>query len=249
MDTNSPTNPNWWVIITKLIVWLIVWLVFSGIVFLMFVWLWASIDQAVANSANNFSFSPLIWLSFMWIWLIVSIVGSLIIAWIYNVLWNEDYYDMKIMSSWIWAINLLLFIPFGLLYFFVWTIQQSMENLFIVYWFHLFFSIFVSFIIMDNTKNPNYSSVSVIWNSFWFIIALLIFFIIYSLYSTKAGSWQKNILFYPTILSFSIIPFISAIWEKIYYKFYEMWNDFLYIPSISEVLVDEEENDEINVEN
>jgi hypothetical protein len=45
-----------------------------------------------------------------------------------------------------------------------------------------------------------------------------------------------------------VIPFISTLWEKIYYKFYEMGSDFLYIPSISEVLVDEEEVDEVNVD-
>jgi hypothetical protein len=37
------------------------------------------------------------------------------------------------------------------------------------------------------------------------------------------------------------------VFEKIYYKLYEVGNDFLYVPSISEVLVDEEEVDEVNV--
>jgi len=101
---------------------------------------------------------------------------------------------------------------------------------------------------MDLVKNPNYSPVYVIWNSFWFIISLLIFFIIYSTYSSQVWESAKNILFFPPILAFSLIPFIASIWEKLYYKFYEMGNDFLYIPSAIEVLVDEEENDEINVD-
>jgi len=154
---------------------------------------------------------------------------------------------MKLMSSGIWASNLLIFIPFLFLYFYVWSILHNINQLFLVYWFHLFFWIFISFIIIDIVKNPNYSPIYVIWNSFGFIITLLIFFVIYSTYSTQVWESAKNILFFPPILAFAIIPFISSICEKLYYMFYEMWNDFLYIPSAIEVMVDEEESDEINV--
>jgi hypothetical protein len=54
-----------------------------------------------------------------------------------------------------------------------------------------------------------------------------------------------------------IIPFGAGIREKVYYKFYEMGNNGLYIPSIAEVDEEEENNqstpnndtEEINVEN
>ncbi len=247
MENNVLSNPSGWEIIIKLFIWSVVWLIFSWVVFVMFIWLGSTIDESIKNAANHFTFSPLVWLSFMAIWLITSIVWSLVISWIYNVLWNQDYYDMKLMSSWIWAANLLIFIPFLFLYFYVWSILSNIDQLFLVYWFHLFFWIFISFIIMDLVKNPNYSPVYVIWNSFWFIITLLVFFIIYSIYSSQVWESTKNILFFPPILAFSLIPFIASIWEKLYYKFYEMWNDFLYIPSAIEVMVDEEESDEINV--
>jgi len=247
IDNNIPTNPSWWQLIGKLVVGLITGLIFSAIVFVMFILLGSTIDEAIKNSANNLTFSPLVWLSFMAIGIITSILWNLVISAIYNVVWWDDYYDMKLMSSWILSANLLLFIPFLFLYFYVWTILKDIEKLFIVFGFHLFFSVFISLVNIDLIKNPNYSPVYIIWNSFGFIVTLLIFFIIFNV-STKVWDLKKNILFYPPILSFSLIPFLSALWEKIYYKFYEMWNDFLYVPSISEVLVDEEEIDEVNVE-
>ncbi len=248
VENNVPTNPSWISLIWKVVIWIIVWLVFSALVFVMFIWLWSSIDQAVKNSTSNISFSPLVWLSFIAIASLTSIVWSIVLSWIYNVIWNEDYYDMKVMSSSILSVNLLLFIPFLFLYFYVWTILSSMDYLFVVYGFHLFFAIYISFISMDVVKNPNYSPVYVIGNSFGFIITILWFFIIYSLYSKQAWSAEKNILFFPPILAFTVIPFVSALFEKIYYKFYEMWNDFLYIASLSEVMVDEEDIDEVNVD-
>lgn len=60
----------------------------------------------------------------------------------------------------------------------------------------------------------------------------------------------------PPIVGYTLIPFGSGIWEKIYYKFYELGNNGLYIPSATEV--EEEETsapgtstsggDDINVE-
>ena len=247
MENNQPSNPNWMMIFLKLVIWLILWIIFSVMVFLSFVWLGSSIDIVLKNANQNIPFTPLVWLSFMGIALITSIAGSFVTSIIYNVLRQDEYYDIKIMSSWILTSNLLILLIFLLFYIYVWSVLADIDTLFIVYWFHLFFSIFVSFTIMDIIKNPNYSPVYVIWNAFWFIIALLLFFIVFSAYSWK---WveAKNILFFPPILALSIIPFVATIWEKVYYKFYEMWSDFLYVPSLSEVLVDEEEIDEVNVD-
>ena len=247
MENNSPVNPSASQLWIKLAIGLFIGFVFAALIFLMFVTLWSTIDEAVRNSVNNMAFSPLVWLSFLWIWLVSAIFWNIVLAIIYNVSWSEDYYDIKLMTSSILSANILLLIPFLLLYFFVWTILQDIKMLFITFAFHLFFSTYLSLTTIDLVKNPNYAPVYVIWNSVGFIVAVLIFFFVFFLSSTPAWEVQKNILFYTPILSFAIIPFFSTLFEKIYYKFYEMWNDFLYIPSISEVLVDEEEVDEVNV--
>jgi hypothetical protein len=50
----------------------------------------------------------------------------------------------------------------------------------------------------------------------------------------------------PPVLAYTLVPFGSGIWEKIYYKFYELGNNGFYIPSIGER--DEEEGDDTNQE-
>ena len=45
----------------------------------------------------------------------------------------------------------------------------------------------------------------------------------------------RILMLLPTVLWYSIMPLVYGIWEKIYYKFYEMGNNFFYIPSLSEV--------------
>lgn len=245
LENNIPTNPSGWQMIIKILIWIVIWLVFSMLILILFVGFSSSLEQAMQNAGNNLPFSPLVWLSFMAIALLTSIIWNIILSWIYNVIWNEDYYDIKVMSSSILTANLILIIPFLILYAFVGA-RNNMDYLFVVYWFHLFFSIFVSFVSMDMIKNPNYSNVYFLWNSFWFIISIMIFFMLYAYLQT--GNSEKNILFVPPILWFSLIPFISCLFEKVYYKMYEIWSDFLYIPSINEVMVDEEYDDDINVE-
>ena len=55
----------------------------------------------------------------------------------------------------------------------------------------------------------------------------------------------------PPVLAYALIPLGSGIWEKIYYKFYELGNNGFYIPSISEREEEMEEDsnsEEVNVE-
>jgi len=247
MENNSPINTNNTALLIKLVVWIIIGWLISLTVFIMFILLWTTINEAIKNSANHLAFSPLVWLSFMWIGLIWTIFGNLILSLVYNVIWPEDYYDIKLISSVILSINLLLLFPFLLLYFFSGTILQDIKMIFIVFAFHIFFATYVSIMAMDIVKQPNYSLVYIVWNSIGFILASLIFFVIFNLSSSIIDQVEKNVLFFPSILSFSIIPFIGTLFEKAYYKLYEAGNDFLYVPSISEVLIDEEEIDEINV--
>jgi len=248
MENNQPVNPTWGQIIGKLWIGFLIWIVLAAFIFIMFILLGSTIDEAVKNSVNHLAFSPLVWLSFLGIWILGSIIGNLILSMIYSVVWGEDYYDVKLMSSSILAVNLLLLLPFLFMYFFVGAIVQDIKILFLVFGFHLFFSVYVSLTVIDLVKNPNYSPVYVIGNSIGFIWSVLIFLIVFFAFSNTSWEVEKNVLFFVPLLAFSLIPFFSTLFEKIYYKFYEMGNDFLYVPSISEVLVDEEENDEVNVQ-
>jgi hypothetical protein len=86
-------------------------------------------------------------------------------------------------------------------------------------------------------------------------MAFLFYSILYK--SAKLSSVSNQTYFFmlfPSILAFTLIPFFSGIWEKIYYKFYEMGTKSFYIPSLSEMTTDdaaeqsrEEQDAEINV--
>ena len=47
----------------------------------------------------------------------------------------------------------------------------------------------------------------------------------------------------PCITAYTFVPFVHALWEKMYYKSYEVGNNFLYIPSLQEVTIKEEDMD------
>ena len=88
-----------------------------------------------------------------------------------------------------------------------------------------------------------------IWSTFWFCISIFVFLLIRKYTDPTNLSKQASILLsVPPLLAYSLIPFLHSIWEKIYHKFYSMWNNFFYIPTIDEILVNEEDNDEIEVD-
>lgn len=67
----------------------------------------------------------------------------------------------------------------------------------------------------------------------------------------KSLEGNQNMLLIPSILGYMLIPFFHSLWEKIYYKFYENGNNFLFIPSLSEVIASEDtatSNEDITVE-
>lgn len=68
----------------------------------------------------------------------------------------------------------------------------------------------------------------------------------------KGLQGNQNMLLIPAILGYMLIPFFHSLREKIYYKFYENGNNFLFLPSLSDIISSEENvttNDDITVEN
>ncbi len=78
------------------------------------------------------------------------------------------------------------------------------------------------------------------------VIAMVAFAVV-----AKGLQGNQNMLLLPAILGYMLIPFFHSLWEKIYYTFYTNGNNFLFIPSLSEVLSSEENvttNDDITVD-
>ena len=56
---------------------------------------------------------------------------------------------------------------------------------------------------------------------------------IQNIFEEKDKNWY--VLLLPPFIGYICIPFFHALWEKVYYKFYENGNDFLYLPTLQEI--------------
>lgn len=245
----SPHNPWWWEVVGKIVIWLIVWIIVSIITFLLMIVFAKIFKQAIDITNQNISWSwnPVLPLILIIIAFLSSIMWNSFVWLCYNLLFSNKYYDLgKILKS-VSLLNIILFF----LYFILYRIfSGNFFALYLIFWFHLILSIFISITSIEITSNPNYSLSHLIWWTSWFVLTLFIFWLIYKIF--YFGSMNQNsiyiLMLFPPILAFTTIPLLHSIWEKIYNAFYEMWNNFLYVPSISEVLVDENEVEEVNVE-
>lgn len=71
---------------------------------------------------------------------------------------------------------------------------------------------------------------------------MILYLFIYNAIKTQPEQVKLYyLMLLPAILSYTVIPLVHSIWEKIYYKFYEMGNNFFYIPSLSEVTYADDE--------
>ena len=226
--------------------WLVTWIFISFLVFIILVLVWWIIDEAISSSILwSWQINPLLPLILMIIAFLWTFIWSIILAWIYNLIFTDKYYDMWRMFSLVLFANIIMFVLFLWLYvLFAWSIQ----SLFFVLAFHIIFTIFLSFALIEISTNPNYSAVHILWAAIWLIIAVLLFWVFYQVLDTTAWRSAHILLAIPPVLWYAMLPFWHWLWEKIYYKFYENWNNFFYIPSLQEVLVDEEEAADVEVD-
>lgn len=242
----EPHNPSWTQIFLKFFLWLIVWVIVAIFIFVVLILVWPMFQQALRSTSWDWiTLNPLlpiilILITFLWMWF-----ANIVIAWIYNMLMWDKYYDMKKMFNFVMISNLLIFFLIFPLYL---IFYSQIDVLFMIVSFQIFLSAFVSLNAIEMTTNPNYCTVHLIWNTIWFVLWIVIFCWIFRF--TDYNSWEAVyvLLMAPPIISFSIIPLFHWIWESIYYYFYSIWNNFLYVPSISEIVVDEDEDEEINNE-
>ena len=245
-----PYNTSRWNVFLKTLLGLILWLFISFLVFMLLLLVWGTVESAVSAS---------IWWTWWWpnallslILVVIAFVGtfiwSLILASIYNLLFTTKYYDMGKMIGLVLFANILVFIAFLPMYI-IFSGSGTFNALYFVLAFHITFSVFISFTLIEVSTNPNYSAVHLIGATIGLVISLVIFAWIFKSFSTGSDvSNPQLMLSLPAVLIYTSLPFWHGVWEKIYYKFYEMGSDFFYIPSLSEVLVDANDVDEVEVD-
>lgn len=242
----APYNPTGWQISIKSLLWLIVGLFIAFLVFIMFLLIWGMLQEALSQRiSGTMVVNPLLPLILLIIAFVGTFIGSIVLAGIYNLIYSDKYYDMGKMFSLTLTVNIITFVLFIGLYL---LFANSIDELFFVLAIHIFFTVFVSICAIEISTNPNYAAVHLIGTAFWLTTSMLMFAIFYKMIDINEGNMARILIALPPVLAYFFIPLCHGIWEKLYYKFYSMWNNFFYVPSLTEVMVDEEEEDDVSVE-
>lgn len=262
----EPNNTTVGQIVAKVLMGFVIGLIIAFLVFVITILFNTIIQQGIKALSTNTQVAgnPVLPMIFMLIAFIASLSGNTIVATIYNLLYTNKYYDLSKMMSLISLSQIIIFFILAPLYLVFW---DSILSLFIIVAFHIIFSVFISYSLMEFTTNPNYSASDLIGGVIGFCVTLLVFLSFYKSFGaaefgldSESNQKIKMLIAIPPLLSYTIIPLCYSLREKLYYKFYEMGNDFFYTPSLSEVVYDQTKwtgpneqqgqinEDEINVE-
>ncbi len=240
----APHNPSWRQVLIKAFVGLIVWTLIAFLVFVMLIFVKKIIDDALASSlTGDVAVNPLLPMILLIIAFLGSFIWNMIISVVYNLVYTTKYYDMSKMFTITLLMNILLFIFFLPLYL---IFSGTLEPLFLILAWHIFLAVFVSYAWIEITTNPNYAASDLVWSARGLTVWAFFFAVAYKIIDTTQQ--VSLLLSLPPVLAYFFIPLFQTVREKIYFKFYSMWNNFLYIPSLSEVMVDAEDASEINVD-
>lgn len=247
---NPPSNLSGRQLVAKILMGLVIWGIIAALLFIVVSFIGGMFTSALgAQTTELSSANPLLRLILLFIGFISTFIGNIAVAGVYSLFYSKKYYDVTKMFG-------LLFLTNGILFFILAPVYilfgSQIETLFVILGFHVMFSVFASAAQIEFSSNPNYAGSSLMGNILGFAFALLIYGLIYKLNGWSAPQ-QKIYLFMilPPVLAYALIPLGSGIWEKIYYKFYELGNNGFYIPSISEREEEMEEDsnsEEVNVE-
>ncbi len=216
----------------KFFIWLIIWGVISVLLFVILSFVGSVFTESMGQAGEFVTSNPILPLLLLLIGFLSSFIWNLATAGIYGLFFGERYHNIG-KTMWLLLLtNGLLFIILAPVYL---IFSSDINTLFVILWFHIMFSIFLSSNQIEIVSNPNYSASSLIGTTLWFAITILI----YSMVRKSAvGEWTQEklyrLLLFPSIIGFSIIPLGLGIREAIYHKMYEVGNNGFYTPSIEE---------------
>lgn len=239
---NAPNDVTLWSFFGKIFIWVVVWICVAALLFatLTAIWWLTGSDDGNINS--------ILWVLLPVVWFVVWFVWNLVLAWLYNIFFSKRYYNLGKMFWLIFTSSLILFIFFFLIY----VLFKDMRSLYTILWFQIIFELFISVNLIDFLSQPNYSASSLMGNTLWCVLSVIIHLAIIS------NITEFNILFIvlSAVLAYTMTIFGAGIWDAIYYKFYEWWSNPFYLPSLNELREErqkeetkrEKEDEEVNVD-
>ncbi len=247
---DEPNNLSGRQLTAKIFIGLAIWWIIAVLLFVIISFMSSMFTDILQQQQSEFTkTNPLLSLVLLFVGFISSFIGNMAVAGIYNLFYGKRYYDSSKIFWLLLLTNGILFFVLAPLYL---IFNQNIDVLFLVMWFHILFSVFVSSCQIDFVSSPHYSPSSMIWNILWFVLAFLGYAIVYK---TAIQSWaQQQIYFlmlFPPLLAYTLLPFGAGIWEKVYYKIYESGANPFYVTSFEDMnslSSTDVEPDDINVD-
>ena len=234
---NAPYNPSATTLLGKMMIWLVVGVIVAMIIFAITILFGNTMNliiQWLGQVAQDSS--PLLWMIMLVIAFLSSMVGNMLIALLYGLVYGGVYPSVGKLMTYALIANVMLFLVLAPLYAIVYT---SVSSLFMVLGFHTIFSVFVTSVMNETSIDSHYALSSLIGGMLGIATVVLIFMLVFKVLilntidiTGKASTSQIQIMLsLPALISYSLIPLVIAIWQKIYSWLYDMWSNFLYAGS------------------
>ena len=230
MFDNAPSDISLWSFFGKIIIWLAVWLCIVALLF------WTLTAIGWLTLTDSWNASPILKVLLAVVWFIVQFIWALALALMYNIFFSKRYYNFGKMVGLIFASSIIFFLFFILIY----ILFEQIDDLYFVLWFQVVFWLYISLNLMDFLSQPNYSASSLLGNTLWCILTIVVYLFV----SQKFNLSYVWISMLAVIFSYSLMIFWAWLWDAIYYKFYEWWNNPFYLPSLNE-LREERQKEEV----
>ena len=220
MFDNAPSDVTAWSFFGKILLGIVVWICVAALLF-------ATLSALWWLTGTDDSVNSIIWVLLPVVGFVVWLVWNLALALLYNIFFSKRYYSFGKMAGLIFASSLIIFVFFFVPYL---LYMGNITALYTMLWFQIIFELFIAKNLIDFLSQPNYSASSLMWNTLWAILAVVVHLVIIS-------TFDFNILL---IIASAVIAYVmtviwSWIWDAIYYKFYEWWNNPFYLPSLNEL--------------
>lgn len=243
----EPSNTNGRQVLAKTSIGLVLGVLIAFLIFLILTFVGSIFTEALAGGGGSLTeTNPLLPLILIMIAFVSTFIGNMIVAGLYSLFYSRKYYDSSKMFSFLILSNVIIFFILAPIYI---VFNSEIDTLFLVLAFHVFFSIFISHAGLEFISNPNYSASYLVGTVMGFIFCIFLYALIHKYgYVFGDGSQVKlyMMMLFPSVLAYTFIPLWQGIWDVIYYKFYEVWNNFFYIPSLSEVIAEDDINNDAN---
>jgi hypothetical protein len=242
MFDNAPSDVTLWSLFGKLAIWVAVGLCIVALLF----WTLAAIKWLTYKDSDNANSTLKILLSV--VGFIVQLVWSSTLALMFNIFFSKRYYNLWKMLWLIFVSSIIFFIFFLIMY----ALYDRIMELYVLLWFQVIFWLYITLNLIDFLSQPNYSASSLLWNTLWCVLTVVLYLIF-------NRGWQLPSIYVAlisVILSYTLMILWSEIWNAIYYKLFEWWNNPFYLPSLNELREERkkeeakkaENNEDVNVD-